>query len=78
MAAEWPWDVPSNGGQEEGAGSGWAWLYPPTSFSLRLHLEVTYVNSQILSSLIQNRMPLSLLHLGNGPWAVPHLRPPFV
>lgn len=43
MAAGWPWDVPSNRDREEGAGSGWAWLCPPT-WSLRLHLEVTYLS----------------------------------
>lgn len=37
-----------------------------------------YLYGQIVSSLMQNRMPLSLLHLGNGPWAVPRLTPAFV
>lgn len=44
MAARWPWDVPSNGGQGEEAGSGWAWLCPPTCLCLRLHLEVIYLS----------------------------------
>lgn len=71
VAAGSPWDVPPNGGQEDGAGSSWAWLCPPISLSWGyIRRSCTCVCGQIVSSLMQDRVSLSLVPVGNEPWAV--------